>query len=284
MAGVIYFDSDWDKAPAGQFYSWSHTLLAILKQNTNHTVRYKRLPKIHADVARHREFVLIEVAGKLVGIDCWDTFAPTSSCEQLGLFGGTLKDVRQILKIQFFECAFWSEFTARTKIKVTPWTMFPSRTFPLESFTWCPGGKYLTAITGRNDRFGRPEWVNFCRQFSTIYSAKDYHTKVALDDYLAILGDCQWGVVLKGLNRRHDGKNRREVEYASCGIPLALNYCPTYPFEFAPGKHFVYLRSPTDIAGLSEIDPQPFSEASKDIYNRYFSPNGMADLLIKVTA
>lgn len=283
MPGTIYFDTNWDKAPAGEFYSWSHTLLSRLKQNTYYPIGCKALPSIGAEVARHREFVLLEVAGKLVGVDCWDTFAPTSSCERIGLFESTLKDLNHIIKIQYFECDFWKQFQERSQIKVTPWTMFPSRTFPLECFSWRPGGKYLTAVTGRNDRFGRPAWVNFCRQFSTIYSCEDYNSRVQMQDYLAILNECQWGVILKGLNRRHDGKNRREVEFSSCGMPLALNYCPTYPFEFTPGKHFVYLRSPKDIASLAEIDPLPFSVASRDIYNHYFSPNGMAQLLVEIT-
>ncbi len=283
MLGAIYLDADWNKAPAGRFYSWSHTLLSLLRRNTNHPVAFKALPRIGADVYKHREFALVEIAGKLIGIDCWDTFAPTSSCERRGLFKGALRDVSQILKIQYFPCDYWTNFQLRTGIKVTPWTMFPTHSFPLESFSWRPGGKYLTAVTGRNDRFGRPEWVDFCQQFSTIYSGDGYKTRVADKGYLEILAECQWGLILKGLDRKHDGKNRREVEFSSCGMPLALNYCPTYPFEFTPGKHFVHLRSPEDIASLSEIDPLPFSAAAKDIYQRYFSPNGMSDLLLEVT-
>jgi len=42
------------------------------------------------------------------------------------------------------------------------------------------------------------------------------------------------------------------------------------------------MEKPSDILKLREINPLPFVEASKYLYNNYFSPIGMSRLLIKL--
>ena len=65
-----------------------------------------------------------------------------------------------------------------------------------------------------------------------------------------------------------DLKNRREPEYTSCGMPLALGgYKPNYGFEFKEGIHYFYIDKPEDIEKLKDIDPRPYSEASKQNSN-----------------
>ena len=92
----------------------------------------------------------------------------------------------------------------------------------------------------------------------------------AIDEnlYFDLLKQTKWGLILKG--KGEAGKNRREMEYASYGMPLALNYKPIYPFEFEPNKHYFYLEKIEDLNKLKEINPMPFAKQSTDMYKKYF--------------
>ena len=108
-------------------------------------------------------------------------------------------------------------------------------------------------------------------------------SKLSTQEYLDILPQTTWSLSLQGISGAHtDGKNRREPECFSCGMPMALNYKPYYPFPFEANKHYVYLEKPEDIVKLNDIDPQPYADASTELYNQYFSVKGASNLFRKI--
>jgi hypothetical protein len=240
---------------------------------------YKNLPGV-----RNGNWCTIEVNGVRVGLDTWDTWDPSCNYLSNGLFKAELKDIKLILKIQYYKCEYWDKtFPEKSGIKVIPWTVMPCHHFELGKIKWQnKKHKYTGSITGRNNRFGRQPWVNEASKHADFYTKTDYVSTDPQDDFFGILSECKWGIILKGKTRNHDGKNRREIEFTSLNIPLAMTYVPTYPFEMAPGKHFVLMKEPTDLLKLRDIDPLPYVEASKQLYNDYFSPVGMSKLLIKL--
>ena len=218
-----------------------------------------------------------------LGLDSWDSASPTDTLMKLGYFDpkGMLANVRFVLKIQWQPLPLWDELFAKTGIPVTPWTIFPSREFPLEAFQYDPTAKhiYTGAINGVM-RYGRTDYRNMAQKHQDFYvsiGSKDD----TMDEYLNILRACRWGISLCG-KRGTDGKNRREIEYVSCGMPLALNYCPHYPFPFFPERDFILLKSPDDLLRLRDTDPAPFAEASRQVYRDHWSPVGMSRTLIQL--
>ncbi len=77
-------------------------------------------------------------------------------------------------------------------------------------------------------------------------------------------------------------KNRREIEFASCGVPLALNYKPTYLWPFRPGIEYFHLDSAARLKEMIDTDPAPFAKASAEVYRKYLCAEGQARLLLKM--
>lgn len=291
--------------------SWNLTLFRMLARSDLWEIAeevFPVAPRISGN-RRGSNFTLFRVNGILCGLDTWDDnnpsalyynakcFSPTgyvmpegspAGAKGDGNGGGPFKDVKIIFKIQYLNNSFWPAFTKETGIKVTPWTVMPSRVFPMEFFKWSDRQhKYLVSTTGRNCRFGRTPWVEHCKKRGDCYVPEQHiNHKDDMEFYKQILQDVRWGLVLRGLPRS-DGKNRRESEFGSCGIPLILNYKPTYPFEFEAGKQFLYMTKPEELDTLKDIDPRPYSEAITQVYHDHFSPIGMSltlmDLIRKLT-
>lgn len=265
--------------------SWNKTLYRMMARSgvwDIQTEQFPVAPRIPGN-RRGSNFTLLRVNGVLLALDTWDDNNPSSLYESNGCFatGGCFADVKMVLKIQYRNNGYWNTFHGKTGILATPWTVMPSRVFPMEFFKWeNKAHKYFVSTTGRNNRFGRGKWVDACKARGDCY-IPDQHInhKDDMEVYQEVLRNVRWGLVLQGLPRS-DGKNRRETEFGSCGIPLALNYKPTYPFEFEAGKHFVYTPDPKDLAALATIDPEPYSKAITEIYNKYWSPAGMSNLLL----
>ncbi len=59
-------------------------------------------------------------------------------------------------------------------------------------------------------------------------------------------------------------------------MPLALNYQPEFHFPFEPNKHYVYLKHPEDLEKLADLDPRPYAEASRELWETRFKPTAMA--------
>ena len=264
------------------YNGWNWTLCKMLAKSGIFEISEKEFPYKPYPGARNGNWNTIELNGIRIGIDTWDTWSPTCHYEEY--FKNIYKDIKIIFKIQYYKCEYWDKtFPEKTGIKVLPWTVMPTYHFELEKIKWQnKNHKYTGSITGRNNRFGRQPWVDEAKKYTDFYTKTDYISTDQQNDFMNILSECKWGLILKGKQRNHDGKNRREVEFTSLNIPLAMNYIPTYPFEMKPGTHFYKMEKPSDILKLREINPLPFVEASKYLYNNYFSPIGMSKLLIKL--
>jgi hypothetical protein len=262
---------------------WNWTLTRMLAESKMFDISTERFPYVRVDHARNGNWSMMRLNDVLIGLDTWDTWSPSSSFKDAGFFNNELKDVNLILKIQYYECEYWNQFQKETGIPVKPWTVMPTKDFPLEAFQWQSGNhKWISTVTGKNCRFGRQPWTEWCEANNDFYSSGDYVVNDTLEDYIKRLESCKWGIILKGKPRNHDGKNRRECEFASCGIPMALNYEPTYTFPMVPGQHYVKLEKPEDMATLRDIDPEPFALASRQLYYDHFSAYGIAKTLIDI--
>ena len=210
-------------------------------------------------------------------IDDWDHASPT--CYLLNnpnIPKFYLNNNVCILKIQYClnEINNYNEIYKQSNIKILPFTMFATHHFKLENFQYNINynHKYNYIITGKPWRH-RISWIRYAEKEESRYIKYTGGGEGTMSDLLFFyeeLKESKWGLILKG--KGCGGKNRREVEFSSLGMPLALNYIPHYPFDFIPNKDFVLLESPQDLSSLKDIDPAPFAERSRYIYSQYFSP------------
>ena len=270
---------------------WNNTLHRMLVLSGLFEIEFKSLsapngndgyfPNPRVPGARNRHWSNFELNGLLIGLDTWDTLSPTAKYEQAGLFRDYLRGVSLIIKVQHHKCPHWEGFMGRTGKPVTGWTVMPTHWFPILNppFQWSERGhKYTACVTGKNNRFGREIWVNWAAVTGDFYTKADCTSVDPPDVYFEVLRNCRWGLVLRG--KRGAEKNRREVEFTACGMPLALNYCPEYPFPMTPGVDFFYVEKPDDLVRLRETDPRPFAAASQRLFREHFSPIGMAKTLV----
>lgn len=279
MKPLLFLPEGWER----DLTYWNKTLCRMLIASEVFEVGLEVFYRPWVKGTRNTSFHLMRVCGKVVGVDTWDTYEPTATYLEEGLFrsfGGL--NLHRLIKIQHYPCEFWMRFSQETGIKVVPWTIFPNSEFPLGSFEWKEGEhKFLGSITGRNERFGRQIWIDWCKENKEFYATSDLVGKRnSMEDYVKLLEDSKWGVILKGKKKNHDGKNRRECEFSSCGMPLAMDYIPTYTFPMVPEVDFVFLKEPEDLLRLKHIDPAPFAARSKRIYEERFSPKGMANTML----
>lgn len=270
---------------------WGRNLLYHLSNNLNINVEMVRYPLPSIPIYRgNRNFTPFIYDDIIFIIDDWDHASPT--CFLLNnpdIPKFYLNNNTCILKIQYCnsEINNYNEIYKQTNIKILPFTMFANRSFDLENFKWDVNHKHKFnfIFTGKPWR-NRLSWINFAQtnkekllcgmDFSN--GAGDSNINSSNTSFYDILKDTRWGVILKG--KGCGAKNRREVEFSSLGMPLALNYIPNYPFSFIPNEDFILLESPEDLLKLKDIDPAPFAERSSIIYNEYFSPsNGVLNSL-----
>lgn len=208
----------------------------------------------------------------LIAVDTWDNATPSSLGHPL------FDDVDLLLKIEYSPDPLWEKVARRHQLRVRPWTMFGYPAFPVGAFQWSPSGhRHLCSFSGDQKR-GRRAWLDAMLELGVPVCGVQ-----SPQDYIPLLQETCWGVITQGRKGRCcDGKNRREHAFTSVGMPLALNYQPTYPFPMRPGIEYVFLRSPDDLQRLREIDPAPFAAASQRLWRDYFSPKGAARTLIKL--
>jgi hypothetical protein len=259
------------------FASWNVTLHRMLESSGLFHVERADLPTLNKSDGGRRagNLSVVAVNGVQVGIDTWDTPDPVTIAADRRCFdaGRVLAEVKLVLKIQWspLQQTAWD----RVPVPVRPWTVFPSREFPLGAFRYQPAKRhrYIAAVTGAM-RHRRGEWFDAARKRSDFFVA-DEKRAVPMDEWLGILADCRWGLSLGG-KRGTDMKNRRESEFASCGLPLALNYDPHYPVEFAAGKQYLRVDSPADIDAMIDTPVAPFAQAADQLWAVLFSPCGMS--------
>lgn len=273
--------------------SCNNRLQSLLENSGYFNIEYEDFPYIKEMGDRRFNFLsFARFRGKLIGIDTWDASHPASCIPQFYENDKFLQQLKLVLKIQYKHndvfCEKVVEPLNKIGIKIDNWIMFPSVNFPyiyFERFQWeyKPNYKYLFAITGKR----REDWIKHFRDknyaFTPRNPVKRNHEAGDFSVYMDVLKNCKWGLILAGKSGyKMDTKNTREVEYSFCGIPLAMNYQPDYNFNFIPDKHYVYVKNIEDAEKLHNIDPKPYSEASKQIYKNYFSPIGATKLFIEI--
>jgi len=176
---------------------------------------------------------------------------------------------------QFFE------IKNKLGIDIYPLIYGTTKNFPTKKFQWENKNHKYTAnfafTMSRRNRQHRMGWVNYVKDDRTFFT--DF---VKGHIYANILQDTKWGVSLIGSGLDFDGKCYREAEFMSLGMPLAFNYMPCYPFPFYPNVHYLYLKDINDIDLLKKIDPIEYAKKSSFMWDKYFSPCGLSNLLINI--
>ena len=181
----------------------------------------------------------------------------------------------------------YDEIERTQGVTILPWTYSPSGAdYPVENFQWENKDHKWLANSAFNFDKKRPYRLLWKKD---LYERDDIYTGESVDIgvYLDMLKDTKWGLTLRGtMNNQEkfehlqDGKCHREIEYMSFGMPLAYTYIPTYPFPFFPDEHYVLLRQPSEVHDLKDIDPAPFAQKSSETWEKYFSCNGVVQLLL----
>lgn len=258
----------------------------VLKRNIVESgifnVNYDRLLLAPAKYWRKEEgFSVAILDGSKIVIDANGDCSNLLTMYQDGLFETDFKYTEMIVKTQYQPHEFYDELRSRG-IKVVSWVMWSTLNFPLESFKWTYGISIYTASCAggpnSNRRWGRPPFIEWCK------NQPDFHCdRQPVERFAKTIQKCKWGLILQGGNRGNcDGKNTREVEFASCGMPLALNYIPHYEYEFEPDVHFLYIEKPEDLARLRTEDPRPYAEKSRELWENYLKPEAAAKHLLKL--
>ena len=219
-------------------------------------------------------FSIIKLNGLFIGIDTWDGDGPTT-------WGSPqYKEFSLIMKIQYEGSPLYETVAKKynVNLKITSWTMFGYDEFPAGWFHWKnENHKHLMSFSGHPKGTKTP-WINYMKS-----KGMPTNGRISKEAHLGLLKATKWGVILHGYPRPFsDLKNRRESLFSSCGIPLALNYKPNYPWGMMPGIDYVYLEKPEDLQKLEGIDPKPFAERSTELWEKRFSPKGMAETLIEI--
>jgi hypothetical protein len=259
-----------------QCCGWNRTLINRIKASGLFQISEGDHLPTHITIKTRRNgwFSYIQINDMLIGIDSWDTLRPTITLASN--FGKEIPKPQVIFKIQY-KPKVWDKFERETGIKVRPFSMFPSSDFPLGTFQWTNSPKKYKCSVSGTYRSGRDKWA------SALGKYPEYHIKNGkqpMASYIDVLKNCQYGLILAGLHGGGDVKNRREVEFSSVGLPLVLNYTPSYPFPFVDGVHYLRVRKAKDLIGL-DANWEELSRQSSFIYNSYFSEKGLAELLIK---
>jgi len=236
-------------------------------------IEYQKLP-----TEKHRQTIKVnDITCVFDGID-----SPEIDIEELRI-NNIFEDVGFIFVLQF--CAaraqYYKHLSEKSGIHILPLIYGPSGRFPIGQFTWRKTDhKYLAhfgfgaKVQGQKHR---REWIAKAKQNSNFLMGFMNSKK-----FSSALKDCKWGVSLKGSGAGHDGKCYREAEFLSCGMPLALNYKPSYAFPFFPNIHYLYLDSPEMLDSLSEINPEPFAKRSKTLWKSYYCPATFTNLFLSI--
>lgn len=262
-AGMLY-------VPQIKDTEWGNYFIDCLIKCDRFQIEYESFPGIRNLGRRAGNLKPLTFDGKLILIDDWDWAFPTSLINETFFDSNPYyRELALILKVQFST----KDKGLYPNVPVVPFLMFPRSTFQLSVFHWEAPGKFITSFSGKGWR-SRKGWISELSKMPDAFLKVENPNVENQQEYYEMLSQNTWGLILKG--RGNGGKNRREVEYLSCGMPLALNYVPEYPFDFVPNVDFLHLNTPQDLAKLREIDPRPFSLRSIHNYETHFSPQGIA--------
>ena len=243
----IYRKAHWVKALRNNLKSLERFKLAKVIEDES-------VPKSsHAKTTRHEHSIFVKVNDKLIWIDTWDFHAP--GYEWLSGKGADI-DVACILKIQ---CS-GKKFKDERKIPIFPWTMFH-----MCHTRWLDN---LNDFRKMYKETPREHWLGFSgrmwgwrKKWQIEMESMDYtqfigYGRTPPGDFIEYVKKMvKWRVGLSIIGKRDrltDGKNRREVEYASVGMPMILNYRPHYFNQLIPGSHYLYCAKPEHLGKMMD--------------------------------
>lgn len=267
--------------PSAKFIWGSYIIEQIIQSNI---FKVKHLPPREIAGSKREYSNLLEFYIDDVHylLDDWDYDHPTSLLNDSFFQNNPfLRDVTCILKLQFHQNTLSNNFKIikQYSLNILPFTFFSNHSVKLSSFLWeNKSFKYLTHFTGKPWKFRKPFLNYLTNQSDCFVQAGTF--PLEYNEWVNIVKDSRWGLILHG--KGEGKKNRREVEYMSWGVPLALTYKPIYYFPFKENIDYIYIESPSDIDKLRDIDPIPFHERSLYNYKTFFSPIGMSNLLKKI--
>jgi len=271
-----------------EFENAEYLLKKIAGSNIFEVKYLKSLSVLKIKESRRRNFVPFVLNNIMCVIDGSDTMHPVEIIDDTFFDNyNAYKNLKYIFKIEYTDSKKQVNKRLKEKynIDIYPFFMYPKAVMYnyLGCFTWeNKHYKYIGAITGKIWRTRR-RWKDEIRNDKDFFSISDNNKNnfLSRSDYINLLKECKWGLCLRGKGIP-EVKNNREVESMSFGMPLALNYKPIYPFDFISDKHYLYLDSPKDLEKLHTVDPMPFHEESKKMYNSYFNPKNIGNAFKKI--
>lgn len=279
--------------PSKRHTPWIQGLLACLETIQNHEwaqVKVVDLPEIR-NVPRWNQGAILRVDGHYVYLDTWDCDIPTSRVDPTQPFG----NIELFIKIQAND-----KWTAHCGVPVTTWTMFHTAQMDwLANLDRRREDRRLNAPLRREQGlpwgFTGRKWGERGPWLAALREAGKGHLEVW--DGRARLGDTEewvlkthkWnaGIVICGKHgRQTEGKNRREVEFASLGIPMILNYYPTYPDPLISGKHYAFWCRPgnlTETLYYATQNAELLASNAREWWDHNASPRGLCESFIRIT-
>jgi hypothetical protein len=212
--------------------------------------------------SRHPFGLTCEVDGKTVWIWSWDYD-----------YG-----VRYMLDNNLADLILHVQYGSIKDDKVKPFTMFPSGhvTFFAGLEAWREIKSEKTHKLGFSGRV----WRNRKRWFQKADYSEPTRGQATgfgtFEDYVKKLKSWEKCLILAGKGSKVAMSNRREVECAALGVPMVLNYQPTYYRDFSKCYHFV--KTPDDIDKLDGYPQDYWDELAKnalDFYENNMSPEGI---------
>ena len=275
-------------------YIWGNFLIQKIAHSGLFKVTYEHFPRYNASgIPRAGELKAFELNGIMCLVDAWDYSHPTCHISKKFLDNNPkVKNIKYVFKTQYSERHMeqYNRLDKELGIKVFPFFIFPRHNFKNCQFQWKnKEHEHLAFFSGRIWK-ERKRWYHYMmdrkddffsvnHESSKIKIVQKSSNHISEENYMGLMKNTKWGLILKG--KGEAGKNRREVEYSSCGMPLALNYKPIYPFNFEPNKHYLYLEKPEDLEKLKTIDPAPYAKASARLFRKYFDPEKVPYNLLK---
>jgi hypothetical protein len=169
-------------------------------------------------------------------------------------------------------------------IPVTNWIPFPcgcsdKNSSLAQKYQWQPSLNHKTGLltSGRHSlrTKHRYKWFNHVAK-NPNYIVR-YNARLSNQQYIDFIKNTNWGLVI------NNEVDCREYEHISNHHPLAITYVPKYyHIPCNPYEHYYYLKTPEDLNKLPDVDPIPYYNASKYLWENYLRPDMATKLLINI--
>jgi len=232
-------------------------------------------------IGRSEMGLRVDVGDKKVWIWTWDYDAGVTHVLK------NHPEIDLILTVQYDPAKDWPT-------KVQPFTMFASNQIAFHSdlekyrgIVRAQEKKYDLGFSGRVWNCRKPWWnvidnLDWCEAIATHGQATGHNP---WGDYMEQLGRWERCLILFGKGSKRCS-NRREHECAALGIPMVLNYMPTYYHSFQAGIDYHYVSTPADIMELREgFPPEYWGTLSYNafmLWGEHMSPEGIGRLFQRI--